>query len=529
MLPATASDFPSNEPALTTRLVETSTVTAYRCTERFDVTAGTGQFHGSFVEPFLEENGHVVPYWGLASTYNFVKNSVFSIPSHPISCPRRVAQCDSYLFPGGTYLMYPQPTPTSPLSTDAAIIIDHAPGTQVDFARGLDPLDGFLAQDCVVYGSDSSIVGVQFCLAESQVSPGSVLAGVFACSAGTQGGVCRISGHGHVPNVSATMTVYSRRASSVCAASNNSILSVYDLGDPEPEFAVNISALHLAAGWLLNYTASGLPAVSSLNFWFWFAQSDTYSAIWEANAYTTLQSMLSFILWEFCTNNNENPAVKPELSGGQPNLPASFQTTASVCQPFTRLVLLRATFVTYLVLEAAALVFCWAVLVWRAFSQRHALEISSYPLVDFTSKLREKSTVDGSSTASMSQFITPNSGDKAVRHLLGDVKMVVLRQHSEIDLTTSDPDHVSSSLSDRADLASGARSSVSEQPRLVNEDARPQEKSPVGQTEPQVEKQTDVENPASPSASHAQRPSSGSDQDAANVIVALADGQSQSR
>lgn len=150
-------------------------MTAYIPMETLNVTAGTGRFNGSFVEPFLENIDNVVPYWALASTYNFVKNPLFSTSSHPVSCPNRGALCDSYLLPGGTYLMYPQPS--SPPSANSTIIIHDAPGTQIDFAQGLDPRDQLLSEDCIVYGNNNSLVGVKFCLAMSHVSEGSILAG----------------------------------------------------------------------------------------------------------------------------------------------------------------------------------------------------------------------------------------------------------------------------------------------------------------------------------------------------------------
>lgn len=71
--------------------------------------------------------------------------------------------------------MYPEPTPQP--SADSTIIIYDAPGTQIDFAQGLDASDQFLSQDCIVYGNDNSLVGVEFCLAMSQASEGSILAG----------------------------------------------------------------------------------------------------------------------------------------------------------------------------------------------------------------------------------------------------------------------------------------------------------------------------------------------------------------
>ena len=74
--------------------------------------------------------------------------------------------------------MYPQPSPQPPV--DSTIIIFDAPGMQIDFAQGLDASDQFLSQDCIVYGNDNSPIGVEFCLAMSQGSEGSVIAGMFA-------------------------------------------------------------------------------------------------------------------------------------------------------------------------------------------------------------------------------------------------------------------------------------------------------------------------------------------------------------
>lgn len=159
--------------------VRTSAVTSYSTGDTLRVVAGTGSFNGSWVGPFLQSIDNVVPYLALASTYNFVTNPLFSVPSHPISCSENDELCSSYLFPGGTYLMYPQPSPQQQQTRDSVIIIHDAPATQLDFSQGLVAGDTFLQGDCAAYGSDNSIVGVVLCLAPSQASPGSVNAGSF--------------------------------------------------------------------------------------------------------------------------------------------------------------------------------------------------------------------------------------------------------------------------------------------------------------------------------------------------------------
>lgn len=160
-------------------LVSTSTVVPYKPTDAFAVTAGTGHFNGSFVWPFLQKNSALLPYWALAATYNFVSNSLFSIPINSVSpdCFTTCARCDSYLLPGGTYLMYPQPQPLLESDEDSTILIRDAPAMQLDFTKGLHNSDEFLSGDCKVYPDESNHVGVEFCLAKSRTTQDSLIAG----------------------------------------------------------------------------------------------------------------------------------------------------------------------------------------------------------------------------------------------------------------------------------------------------------------------------------------------------------------
>lgn len=168
-------DLRVNIRRLTKRSVKTSTTIAYYKLSTFDVTAGTGRFNGSLVEPLVAEYEQQIPFGVLASTYNFVTNSQFSVTFQSPSCPESSSQCDSYLLPGGTYLMYP-PFATAQ-SISHTVIIHDAPGTQINFTKGLDPGDEFLADECSVYGSDESLVGVYFCMAMSRKTKGAIRAG----------------------------------------------------------------------------------------------------------------------------------------------------------------------------------------------------------------------------------------------------------------------------------------------------------------------------------------------------------------
>lgn len=187
--------------------------------------------------------------------------------------------------------------------------------------------------------------------------------GVYSCIAGVSQTGCLVEELGVAPNATTTVAVFERTATSICGARNNSILSVSDLSEPQPNDTIDIAALKLAIGWLFNQTASDTPAMSSVAFWFWLApvETSTYRKIREQNAYTTLQSLLAFSLWEFSINNNGN--VNLTLQGMQQYLsqPAEFQTKATISHEYTRFVMNYSTFIAYLVLQSMILAFCWSI------------------------------------------------------------------------------------------------------------------------------------------------------------------------
>lgn len=105
-------------------------------------------------------------------------------------------------------------------------------------------------------------------------------------------------------------------------------------------------------------------------------ETSTYRKIREQNAYTTLQSLLAFSLWEFSINNNGN--VNLTLQGMQQYLsqPAEFQTKATISHEYTRFVMNYSTFIAYLVLQSMILAFCWSITLWYCASKTPA--ISAY-------------------------------------------------------------------------------------------------------------------------------------------------------
>lgn len=192
------------------------------------------------------------------------------------------------------------------------------------------------------------------------------------------------------------MWTFSRQASTISARRNNSIISISDLGTPNLTPLNDIAALHLALGWLLNYTAAGLPPMSSLAYTFWNDDPGLSDHDWEVGAYTTLKNILAFTSWFFAENNYGNPDIDPsnQTAVGFPFLSKEFHTTASMARQRTKFNIDSRMFVAYIVLQMIMLLFCWAVLIWRIRRGSPRLETSSFPLLDFLFKADSKEVMD---------------------------------------------------------------------------------------------------------------------------------------
>jgi hypothetical protein len=82
--------------------------------------------------------------------------------------------CESYLLPGGIQSLSPD-LPSS--NTDPIVVVHDAPASQVKFTIDLDENYQFAPSDCVGYGDDRYLLGLQICLAPSSVINGSIVAG----------------------------------------------------------------------------------------------------------------------------------------------------------------------------------------------------------------------------------------------------------------------------------------------------------------------------------------------------------------
>jgi len=154
----------------------------YKSVKMYNVTAGVGEFNGSYIPEYLQQfqdnnagyKHSVLPYSTVVTASNLVVNPMHSTAIDPVICNDGRA-CHGYLMSGGLIMTTPWPPidyPSYPVVT-----IRNAPSTQIDFVRGIHN-DTFVdSEDCLVFGADGFLIGIKFCLARSQSAPGSLFAG----------------------------------------------------------------------------------------------------------------------------------------------------------------------------------------------------------------------------------------------------------------------------------------------------------------------------------------------------------------
>ncbi|KAF2122772.1 hypothetical protein BDV96DRAFT_639340 [Lophiotrema nucula] len=400
--------------------IRASVITAYDVTQTYDVTAGVGQFNGSYVSSYLdmlkginpEYNYTIVPSEHLLNSYSLVGSSMHSMSVHPTSCQT----CDSYLLPGGIYMTTPWP----PEGHEEYPLIDinDAPALRVDFERGMDAKDGFTDEDCSTYGSPPFLIGIKLCVSKSNAFPGSLVAGVYVCNNGTENGAC--SRPEPMANITTTMSAYALSASVVSSRSNFSIMTVTGISQATQNTNIDIKAYRQALDWILNFTASGIPPPSSVAEHFWNAQDQISSPYWSAELTRTLQSTLTFPLWLFNPNNYGNIDLNDQQMST--NLPKEFYTKASLTRPFTKIVLDRGMLIAFIALEGLSLLFIWAVLVWLWVVNPELPQLSSYPLVDFAFKAKEQGH-EGGGFGYGNGLV--GADDKRIRRKLKDVRVTL--------------------------------------------------------------------------------------------------------
>ncbi|KAF2659788.1 hypothetical protein K491DRAFT_622242 [Lophiostoma macrostomum CBS 122681] len=385
----------------------------------YDVTAGVGKFNGPYVGQYLgnlanmaRDGGYpntIVPYTIVTTSSNIVSDAMRVTTVDPVNC----AGCNSYLLTGG-FLMT---TPWAPTGyQDYPLVnIDNVPGTQVQYKAGNGTVE-FASQDCTVYGEPPFLFGIKVCVKTSDANKGSFEAGIYVCTNGTDSGECEKPASR--PNITTTMTIYQRSANLVTARSNFSIMSVTDLTPPTQNSDIDLSAYRDALSWFLDFNASATPATSSVAEYFMNGAANLENTYWSSELTRTFQSILAFPLWYFQPNNYGN--VDLNVTTMSDKLPKEFYTKARLTKQFTRIMIKHDMFIVYCVLQGAALVFLWAVLIWLWLTRPKLPIISSYPLVDFAFKAKVADYEGGTG-----QKGVEGANDKAIRRRLKDSRVAL--------------------------------------------------------------------------------------------------------
>lgn len=208
--------------------------------------------------------------------------------------------------------------------------------------------------------------------------------GIFVCTEGKNGNECWTDTH--PPEVTTTFSVYRRHASLTTARSNFSILAVDETDEPVQDTEVDVESLKLAFNWLFNFTAAGIPAPASIAQYFWTVQDQLDNEFWSIEPYQIFQSILAYPFWQFNPNNFGNVQLDAqEMVAG---LPSDFYTTAAIGKPYQKIVVDRPMFVLFCILQTLVLSVAWSTFIWVCTLDNELVEYSSYPLIDFATRLQ---------------------------------------------------------------------------------------------------------------------------------------------
>lgn len=135
---------------------------------------------------------------------------------------------------------------------------------------------------------------------------------------------------------------------------------------------------------------------------------------------------LAFLLWFFQPNNLGNTRLEAKEIISV--LPGDFYTTTHTITPYTKLVIGRAMFFAFLILDGTVLVFVWGVAIWLCLSPRRMPKISSFPRFDFAFKTRVMDS--GGGTLSREDYARRlfRAGNKETRNICQDMRVSVYKK-----------------------------------------------------------------------------------------------------
>ncbi|KAI1767922.1 hypothetical protein GGR53DRAFT_480172 [Hypoxylon sp. FL1150] len=375
----------------------TTLVTVYDTAITYEATAGVGPFNGSLVQPFLQAlrataPGYpytILPYTYFAAVYTLVLNPLISSVSEPVSC--QDGKCFSYLLSGGLEMVAPW-VPEGHIDYPM-IKIDPVASLQMDFTQYAS--DEFEEVDCDIYGETGFTIGIRLCLVHEPTLPGSLRAGLFVCMNGTDGDNCQVSQP--APNMTTTMSVFTRQATVVTARSNYSIINVESLTPPVPLIeGIDLQSYRAALNWLLNSSAANVPPPSSVSQSFWSSPAQMMDNSTYGILSQNFQSILAFPFWLFNENNWGNVETKSNQTN--PALPAYFRTQASIVSPYSKIRFDPTMFALFVALQGLATALTWAALLWAWRVSQSLPTSSSFPLFDFAFRARLEGDVEVSET-----------------------------------------------------------------------------------------------------------------------------------
>jgi hypothetical protein len=432
-----------NRTDLNCYLVNTEAEVIYNSDFTFQLTAGTGVFNGSLVDPYLtqlihNEQGHPwIPNVLMVGISDFTSNPTWTIPTTPIGCSGD--NCTAYLLPGGLESTTPWP-PTDFPDSPIVEIVD-APAVQLEFIQGVDPSEQFLQSDCDVIGDMDYLVAVEICLKKGQKYPNSFISRkgpptqmvllptkplivLIICANGTSAdGSCL--NYGNVSTISTTFTVYKRVASTINSRSNMTIMAISDLGSASQVSDLDLTALKKVVNWLLDYKASDIPVTSSLAFRFWSSTIDFTTPFWAIDPYRTFTGLLALPMWFFQANNYGNP----DMAAASPDkmvtyLPREYTTIAHISRPYNKIKINPTMLTAYVLLTLLALAFSWIVILVILIRQKPSPRTSSYPLIDFAGKTSQVVTGDVGGIRAKLVKLT-GADDRRIRHGLKETKILL--------------------------------------------------------------------------------------------------------
>ncbi|KEY65323.1 hypothetical protein S7711_10517 [Stachybotrys chartarum IBT 7711] len=244
--------------AIGTGVLNTSSMVVYDTSHPLHVTAGIGPPDlGLTVLP----NSYAVMVGMLAM------NPLITTTSSSVAC--NDTRCTSYLMAGGLESV----TPWIPegYREYSLATIRRMPSIQLDIIP---------SNDYVFQKEDSDVFGL------------------FVCPNGAGDNDCRAPS-AVLPNITVTASFYAGQASIVAARSNYSIVSVPEKTHPSliRMDEEDILAYRDAFRWLLNCTAAGMPAPSSIAEIFWSSSVQLQSQLTSGVISQNFHGLLAFAFW----------------------------------------------------------------------------------------------------------------------------------------------------------------------------------------------------------------------------------------